>query len=291
MQAAMDRLERFVARRRRLVLGVWIVLLLVVASRSPSQQTKNLTGGGFEVPGSRSEAVAEALKRFPGAQAETLGVVFDNRKRRPGELAAAIDRGPARGLQGRRGRPARPAAAQAAAAARRPADRRSCRSSVTGVARRRRSTPRRRSRKNLDIDEDGRRGVPMHLVGQQALWAGHAGALQEGPREGRVHRLPDRPDRPAGRLRLARRGALPLGARRRRGGASPARSSTSSRRRWQMSIFVTNIASMLGIGVAVDYSLFILARYREELHGGRDPRRGARRSRCAPRAWPSSSPA
>ena len=38
-----------------------------------------------------------------------------------------------------------------------------------------------------------------------------------------------------------------------------------------MSIFVTNIASMLGIGVAVDYSLFIVARYREELHGGADP--------------------
>ena len=28
MQAAMDRLERFIARRRRLVLGVWLVLLL-----------------------------------------------------------------------------------------------------------------------------------------------------------------------------------------------------------------------------------------------------------------------
>ncbi len=37
----------------------------------------------------------------------------------------------------------------------------------------------------------------------------------------------------------------------------------------EMSIFVTNMASMLGIGVAVDYSLFILARYREELRGGR----------------------
>jgi RND superfamily putative drug exporter len=35
-----------------------------------------------------------------------------------------------------------------------------------------------------------------------------------------------------------------------------------------MSIFVTNVASMLGIGVAVDYSLFILARYREEIAAG-----------------------
>jgi RND superfamily putative drug exporter len=37
-----------------------------------------------------------------------------------------------------------------------------------------------------------------------------------------------------------------------------------------MSIFVTNMASMLGIGVAVDYSLFILARYREERAAGLD---------------------
>jgi RND superfamily putative drug exporter len=36
------------------------------------------------------------------------------------------------------------------------------------------------------------------------------------------------------------------------------------------SVFVTNMASMIGIGVAVDYSLFILARYREERRDGRD---------------------
>jgi len=35
-----------------------------------------------------------------------------------------------------------------------------------------------------------------------------------------------------------------------------------------MSVFVTNMASMIGIGVAVDYSLFILARYREEREAG-----------------------
>jgi RND superfamily putative drug exporter len=36
------------------------------------------------------------------------------------------------------------------------------------------------------------------------------------------------------------------------------------------SVFVTNMASMIGIGVAIDYSLFILARYREERELGRD---------------------
>jgi RND superfamily putative drug exporter len=39
----------------------------------------------------------------------------------------------------------------------------------------------------------------------------------------------------------------------------------------EMSVFVTNIASMLGIGVAIDYSLFVLARYREEIHAGATP--------------------
>src|SRR5205807_6102275 len=32
-----------------------------------------------------------------------------------------------------------------------------------------------------------------------------------------------------------------------------------------------NVASMIGIGVAVDYSLFILVRYREEIRAGRSP--------------------
>jgi len=36
-------------------------------------------------------------------------------------------------------------------------------------------------------------------------------------------------------------------------------------------VFVTNMASMIGIGVAVDYSLFVLARYRQEIQAGADP--------------------
>ncbi len=39
----------------------------------------------------------------------------------------------------------------------------------------------------------------------------------------------------------------------------------------EMSVFVTNMASMIGIGVAVDYSLFVLARYREEIAEGASP--------------------
>jgi uncharacterized membrane protein YdfJ with MMPL/SSD domain len=39
----------------------------------------------------------------------------------------------------------------------------------------------------------------------------------------------------------------------------------------EMSIYVTTLASMVGIGVSVDYSLFLLARYRQELSSGSDP--------------------
>jgi putative drug exporter of the RND superfamily len=38
----------------------------------------------------------------------------------------------------------------------------------------------------------------------------------------------------------------------------------------EMSIFVLNIATMLGLALAIDYSLFIVSRYREELRRGRN---------------------
>ena len=43
----------------------------------------------------------------------------------------------------------------------------------------------------------------------------------------------------------------------------------------QMSVFVTSTVSMFGIALAVDYSLFILMRFREELRSGREPSQAA----------------
>ena len=42
-----------------------------------------------------------------------------------------------------------------------------------------------------------------------------------------------------------------------------------------MSVFVTSTVSMFGIALAIDYSLFILMRYREELRAGRDAQQAA----------------
>ena len=39
---------------------------------------------------------------------------------------------------------------------------------------------------------------------------------------------------------------------------------------WDFSFFTPNLISMMGIAVGVDYALFIVSRYREERHAGRD---------------------
>ena len=59
----------------------------------------------------------------------------------------------------------------------------------------------------------------------------------------------------------------------------------------EMSIFVLNIATMLGLALAIDYSLFIVSRFREELRRGRTGRRGGRARRRRPPARPSRSAA
>ncbi|HEV8193942.1 MAG TPA: MMPL family transporter, partial [Ktedonobacterales bacterium] len=40
----------------------------------------------------------------------------------------------------------------------------------------------------------------------------------------------------------------------------------------QMTVFVTNVASIVGLGISIDYSLFMVRRFREELSRGRDVR-------------------
>src|SRR5215217_2886699 len=79
MQRAMDRLESWVARRRKFVLLAWVVLL-VAALPFTLKQTENLTSGGFVVPGSGSEKVDQAIDDFEQAERETLAVVLAVRK-------------------------------------------------------------------------------------------------------------------------------------------------------------------------------------------------------------------
>ncbi len=88
MQQVMDKLSSFLERRRWLVLGAWIVLL-VVSLPLAMKQTEHLTSGGFSIPGSGSEAVERALADFDDAERQTLSVVV---ARQPGGDAADVRR-------------------------------------------------------------------------------------------------------------------------------------------------------------------------------------------------------
>jgi RND superfamily putative drug exporter len=85
----MNRLSAFVRRRRKLVAIGWLVLLLASIPFA-SRQTENLTGGGFEAPGSGSAEVDHAVKRFQGASSESLGVLLQRKGGDAGALAAAV---------------------------------------------------------------------------------------------------------------------------------------------------------------------------------------------------------
>src|SRR4051812_9708737 len=175
MQAVMDRLERFVARRRWVVLAFWIVLILVSVPFA-SRQTENLTGGGFESKGSTSQTVAQALqdKEFEGVSAESLSVVFDNRAHDAQGLAAAVDRVQRDALKDVEAIRIDPQALQAARSS---SDDLVIMPLVVSGNRDQAVDGATTMRENLKLDDQG--AVPIHLVGQSALWAG----LQEVSKE------------------------------------------------------------------------------------------------------------
>ena len=249
----MERLSRFVRRRRRLVLTLWGVLLLASLPFA-ARQTENLTGGGFEVPGTGSVAVEEQIDRFEGASSETLAVVLEG-----ADPQAAVGR------------------VEKAVA------------TVDGVALTGDPTTD-GSVTLLPLTFDGNRdealdaakdlreelhvgervdGVQAYLVGQSAMWAGMQELQQEDLEKAEAAGFPAILIVLLVVFGSVLAALLPVGL----GVAAVlvtgavvyflALATT-------MSVFVTNVASMLGIGVAVDYSLFLLSRYREEVHGGTD---------------------
>jgi RND superfamily putative drug exporter len=271
MQAAMDRLDGFTRRHGRLVALAWLVLL-VAAVPFAARQTENLTSGGFEVPGSGSAAVERGLTAFDGAQRSQLAVVI---ARRPGSNSTDVRAAIARI---RRGAAKVAHVSLPASAAGRVAD-----APITVVPLRLTGTQDDAANAASDLRKElkvgsagGHQPVELHLVGQQALWAGMQDLAKHDLQSAETVGFPI-----VLLILLAVFGslaaaALPLAL----GFASVAITGAAIfflSQATQMSVFVTNIASMIGIGVAVDYSLFVLARYREEIAAG-SSREEARRT-------------
>jgi uncharacterized membrane protein YdfJ with MMPL/SSD domain len=273
MQRITSSLADLIGRRRWMFIGAWIVVLLAAVPFA-LRQSDHLTGGGFNVPGSQAEDVRIAMSHgFAGGERSTLGLVLlPSRPHAGAATTVTLDRAlreatktisrtahvpippsdlnVARDLAARGGTVLMPIPLKVSA------DR------SIDVATHLRTA--------LEIDGRARRGVTTHLIGQGALWAemqhlskhGLASAEQTGFPIVLVILLAV-----FGSLAAA---ALPL--------ALGAVSVTITgaliyllSQAMVMSVFVTNMASMIGIGVAVDYSLFVLARYREEIAAGAEP--------------------
>ncbi|HEY5053993.1 MAG TPA: MMPL family transporter, partial [Solirubrobacterales bacterium] len=231
-----------------------------------SHQTDHLTGGGFDVPGSQSKSVTDSLQRDFGADADGIAVV----------LRA----------------PAGATASQAAAAVARVQREVAKVKEVTlspAVARQAEAQLRRkgtallplRSEESSDklIDSAStlrggldpgteRNGVTPYLAGQPTIWAGMQELSKKDLAKAEASGFPI-----VALILLVIFGslaaaALPLAL----GFVSVIVTGALIyfiSLQMDTSVFVTNMASMIGIGVAIDYSLFILARYREEREAGR----------------------
>ncbi len=266
MRELMNRLAGLLGRRRRWVLAAWGIVV-VLAIPLASQQTDHLTGGGFDVPGSQSKAVSDSLEKDFGAEADGIAVVL---KGEPGARPAQIDAALGRVRRSVAGLEGVDLGQGAIARAERALGQ-------TGTA----LLPLRSDRSSDQLIDSASTlrsdldpgvttaGVTAYLAGQPTIWAGMQELSKEDLAKAEASGFPI-----VALILLIVFGslaaaALPLAL----GFVSVIVTGALIyfiSLEMSTSVFVTNMASMIGIGVAVDYSLFILARYREERVAGRD---------------------
>jgi uncharacterized membrane protein YdfJ with MMPL/SSD domain len=266
MRAFMAKLAGLIARRRWLIVGAWLAIV-VFSLPLAARQTEDLSGGGFDVPGSQSEAVEKAVgSDFASSDRGRLAVVL---RPQPGlssaAASAAVDRAGAdvAAADDASLPPAVAARAKAELEAGQvvvmPIDAKGDSDALVDTAT--------KLRDELSPGE-AVGGVTPYVVGQPAMWA----ALSEVSREDLESA--ERTGFPIVALILIAvfgslaAASLPLAL------GFVAVTITGAiiyllSQQMEMSVFVTNMASMIGIGVAVDYSLFILARFRESVRAGR----------------------
>jgi RND superfamily putative drug exporter len=273
MQAFMLKLDGVVRRRRHLVLGLWLVVLAAAVPLA-ARQSEHLTGGGFTVPGSESQAVSAALAHDfprsarratlagglipgPGTSARQVRSTLDEFARAAAGAGPRVRLSPgarAAALRSFAARPARPLVV--------PLQVDADENATADIAS--------HLRRDLGLTDRAQTPVGLHLVGQTALYAGLQDLSKEDLATAEATGFPI-----VLLILMAVFGSLAAAALPLALGAGSVLVTGALiaviSRLTEMSVFVTNMASMIGIGVAVDYSLFVLARYREEIRAGRDP--------------------
>ena len=267
MRDFMVRLAGFLGRRRRWVLAAWIAVV-AVALPIASHQTDHLTGGGFDVPGTQSKAVSDSLKNDFSAETGGIAVLLQAEEGASAAArASAVDR-VRRAVAGLDKVTLPPATARRAEVALQ-------RTGTAMLPLHSEQSSDRQIDSAAELREDldpgtAVNGVTTYMAGQPTIWAG----MQELSKK-------DLSKAEAGGFPIVAiillvifgslaAAALPLVL----GFVSVMVTGALIyfiSLQVETSVFVTNMASMIGIGVAIDYSLFILARYREERARGRAP--------------------
>lgn len=269
----MLRLDRWLRGHRAIVLGAWIVLVLAAAPMA-AKQSEHLSGGGYSITGSGSQKLVARLPQIaPGAQHAMLaGVLAPTARATPTETQNALARlgGAARDAADISLSPAVRAQTQRAILAAGAHQRTLVVPLTVSVNEEGATNVATDLRRRLGLNGPDNGPVALHLVGQTALWAGLQDLSKKDLATAETTGFPI-----VALILVAVFGSLiaatlPLAL----GAVSVLITGAIIyllSLTMEMSVFVTNMASMIGIGVAVDYSLFVLARYRQEIQAGADP--------------------
>ena len=262
MEGILGRLADTAARRRWLVLSLWLALLLAGAWFS-LHQTDHLSGGGWEVPGSQSVRAGDLLERFPTFRGVRMAVFVES----PSSVRTRAALVRAERTLGRYPsiRPApRPAVFEEGRAALLP---------IRFLGNDHDAIDFATTLRRAIVSDEG--GARTRVIGTPAIWSNfqEVSKHQLAVGEGLGFPLTLVILLAAFGTVVAALAPLLLGfvAVLLTGAVIYALSQVT-----EVSIYVTNMASMIGIGVAVDYSLFVVSRYRRLLAEEHDPREALR---------------
>jgi RND superfamily putative drug exporter len=250
MESLLARLAGAASRRHVLVIGLW-VCLLAGASWFSLHQSDRLSGGGWEVQGSQSVRVSDLLDRFPTYPGSGIVVLV------AGDSTTAVANRVARAeVVGRGRRDLRVGDPRTFAGSR------AVLLPFTYVG---------PTTAAIDTASAMRRALVQtrpelvtRVIGEAAIWSNYAEVSKHQLRHGEELGFPL-----ILMILIAAFGTLVAAAAPIILGAVAVFLAGAAiyliSAGIVMSIYVTNMASMIGIGVAVDYSLFVVSRFRTEL--------------------------